>query len=113
MGRAFFGSGFFPPSTPPPADYTDLLAWFADDDSALSAWVAGWIAFGTSAEAEELLAELETFESPDAALATLRDRPAILGGDFRPEFDRPFYDQDITVVTGAEFPGAIDLGTGF
>lgn len=114
MARGFFsGAGFFSAPASPPADYDALVTWFADDESALSAWVQGWIAYSTSGEAEELLAELETFESPEAALATLRARPAILGDDFRPELSAPFYDQNITVVPGAIFPGAIDLGTGF
>ena len=113
MPRPFFGSGFFPPPNEPPADYTDQLVWFGGDEGALSAWVQGWIAYSTSGEAQELLAELETFESPEAALDTLRARPIVLGDDFRPELGAPYYDQDITVVPGFKFPGAIDLGTGF
>ena len=90
MTRAFFGSGFFPPSTPPPADYTDQLVWFGGDEGALSAWVQGWIAYSTSGEAQDILDAAQAVGNPATALAvlqagsmsTFRDRAsALLDGD--------------------------------
>lgn len=90
MARGFFsGAGFFSAPARPPADYVDLLSWFADDDSALSAWVQGWIAYSTSGEAQEILDAAQAVGDPADALATLRAAPVQRAGDFVAELDTP------------------------
>lgn len=90
MSRGFFGgAGFFAPPSSPPEDYTDLLTWFGDDDAALSAWVAGWIAYATSGQAQEILDAAQAVGDPADALATLRAAPVQRAGDFVQEFDTP------------------------
>lgn len=115
MARGFFtSSGFFAPPSAPPAAYLALVAIFGGDEAAADAWLDDWIAYaGDGATSEELLAALESVGVPADAIATLRARPVAMLTTTGPELDRPFYDEDITVPAGAEFTGAIDLGTGY
>jgi hypothetical protein len=90
MPRPFFGSGFFPVSTPPPEAYTALVAIFGGDADAADAWLDDWIAYaGSGATSVELLAALEAVGVPADALAALRAAPVQRANDLTAELDTP------------------------
>lgn len=90
MARGFFsGAGFFSAPASPPADYDALVTWFSGDESALSTWVQGWIAYSTSEEAQEILDAAQAVGDPADALAALRSAPVQRAGDFVAELDTP------------------------
>jgi hypothetical protein len=89
MPRTFFGSGFFPVSTPPPAAYEALVAIFGSA-AAADAWLDDWIAYaGSGATSAELLAALEAVGVPADAIAALRSSPVQRAADFAVELDTP------------------------
>lgn len=90
MPRPFFGSGFFPPDTPPPEVYTALVAAFGGDEAAADAWLDDWIAYaGDGATMQDLLAALEDVGAPADAIAVLRAAPVRRAMDFAAELDQP------------------------
>lgn len=90
MGRAFFGSGFFPVSSPPPEAYLALVAIFGGDEAAADAWLDDWITYaGDGATSEDLLAALESVGVPADAIAALRASPVRRADDFVAELDQP------------------------
>lgn len=93
MTRTFFGSGFFPPSTPPPEVYLALVEIFDGDKDAADAWLAAWIGYaGDGATAEQLLAAAQEVGSPADALAALRSAPVGRADDLAQELDQPVTD---------------------
>lgn len=111
MPRPFFGSGFFPPPNEPPEDYTALLVWFGDDEGALSAWVAGWIAYSTSAEAEDILAAAQVIGTAQDTLTVLQTSAVqITPLDVYPTLDSPIYDRTAYEVPTGPIPTPVEKG---
>lgn len=99
-------------ATPPPDAYLSLLAAFGGDEAALALYVGDLTGWATGSEAQAVLDAAQVVGDPDAALRYFGDRPVVPLTDARPEFDRPFYDQNIN-VSGSVFTGAIEMGTNF
>ena len=81
MPRPFFGSGFFPVSTPPPEAYLALVDAFGGDTAAANAWLDGWIAYaGDGATLVQILDAVEAGGTPADFLAA---RPLTVALDFQ------------------------------